>query len=52
LIGPIEVSEKTRSALIDHAKQGGEINRSTGSFAGRVGEMLQLIVATAEYQYN
>ena len=55
LIGPIEVNAKTRTALIEHAASGGELRRSTeeerGRFARRVGEMLQLIVATAEYQY-
>ncbi len=56
LIGPVEVSEKTKGALVEHAKSGGEYRRGTeeerSSFARRVGEMLQLIVATAEYQYN
>ena len=55
LIGPVEVSEKTRGSLIEHTRNGGELSRSTeaerGRFARRVGEMLQLIVATAEYQY-
>ena len=55
LMGPIEVGEKTRSSLIEHASGGGEIRRGTeeerGIFARRVTEMLQLIVATAEYQY-
>jgi hypothetical protein len=55
LIGPVEVNAKTRTALIEHAASGGELRRSTeeerGRFARRVGEMLQLIVATAEYQY-
>ena len=56
LIGPVEVSEKTKAALVEHAKGAGEIRRGTeeerSSLARRVGEMLQLIVATAEYQYN
>ena len=55
LMGPVEVSEKTRGSLIEHTRNGGELSRSTeaerGRFARRVGEMLQLIVATAEYQY-
>ena len=55
LLGPIEVGEKTRSSLIEHASGGGEIRRGTeeerGILARRVTEMLQLIVATAEYQY-
>ena len=55
LIGPVEVSEKTRNLLIEHVRTGGELGRSTeeerGRFARRVAAMLQLIVATAEYQY-
>ena len=55
LIGPVEVSDKTRSSLTEHARSAGELRRATeddrSSFARRVGEMLQLIVATAEYQY-
>ena len=55
LIGPLEVGEKTRGSLIEHARSGGELARGSeaerGRFASRVAEMLQLIVATAEYQY-
>ena len=55
LIGPVEVGEKTRSSLIEHVGSGGELRRGTEeertTFARRVTEMLQLIVATAEYQY-
>ncbi|MCE2404140.1 MAG: DUF1800 domain-containing protein [Dehalococcoidia bacterium] len=55
LLGPIEVADKTRGSLIEHAASGGELRRGTeeerGTFARRVTEMLQLIVATAEYQY-
>ncbi len=55
LIGPVEVSQQSRRSLIEHAKSGGELRRATAaqrsSFAKRVAEMLQLIVATPEYQY-
>ena len=55
LIGPVEVTEETRVALIEHAAIGGELKRGTEEerirFARRVAEMLQLIVATEEYQY-
>ena len=54
-IGPVEVSEKTRNSLMEHARSGGPLMRGTeeecSNFARRVGETLQLIVATAEYQY-
>ena len=55
LIGPVEVDEETRDSLIQQAGSRGELRRATeedrSSLAGRVVEMLQLIVATAEYQY-
>ncbi len=55
LMGPLTVSDETRSALIAHAEQGGELQRETeeerSDFARRVGRVLQLIVATREYQF-
>ena len=54
LIGPVQVSEKTRNSLVEHVARGGELRRANGEernkFAQRVGETLQLIVATGEYQ--
>ena len=56
LIGPLDVSERTRQELINHAAEEGEL-----SWAGddgrqrsseRVGEMLALIAATTEYQFG
>jgi len=56
LIGPHEIGQESRNSLIQHTSRGGEIRRSTeeerSSFARKVGEMLQLIVATPEYQYS
>ena len=55
LVGPMEVSEKTRGSLIEHTKGAGELKKGAeedrAAFAKRVAEMLQLIAATAEYQY-
>ncbi len=51
LIGPAQVGEGSRSSLVEYAKGGGEIQRNSDNFPRRVAEMLQLIVATAEYQY-
>ena len=54
LIGPLDVEARTRSELLAHAENGGRLYHSTEvertDFARRVGEMLQLISATAEYQ--
>ena len=53
-IGPIMVSESTKEELVNHAKSSGDmLTRSeagTGTSTGRIQEMLQLIVATREYQ--
>ena len=55
LMGPLEVTEKTRDVLIDYVKQAGALRRDTeveqSRFATRVGEMLQMIAASAEYQF-
>ena len=55
LMGPVEVSEKTRLALIQHAGSLGELRRATEEerrlFSQRVVQMLQLIAASGEYQY-
>src|SRR5262245_10871451 len=55
LLGPMEVGADTRQELLDQAKEwgpiswDGETNAQTAD--QRVGEMLQLIVATREYQF-
>jgi uncharacterized protein (DUF1800 family) len=55
LLGPVEVSDGTRQELLDQAKEWGQISWDSESNAQvadkRVGEMLQLIVATREYQF-
>ncbi len=50
LAGPIEVDEETRIGLVEHASAQGELRFETETGASRVSEMLQLIVATPEYQ--
>jgi hypothetical protein len=52
LVGPLAVADTTRSALISFAEKGGALNLTEGDRAAdqRVGELLQLIVATREYQ--
>ena len=55
LIGPLQVGEKTRNPLVAQASLGGEVRFGTSEekeeMAQRVGEMLQLIVATREFQF-
>ena len=49
LIGPLDVSERTREALVGFAEGRRPQPRRRGQ-QQRVGEMLQLIVATREFQ--
>ena len=55
LLGPLEVTESTRSAFVARAREGGPLNQDTEedqrAFRKRAVEMLQLISASAEYQY-
>jgi Protein of unknown function (DUF1800) len=55
LLGPVEVSSDTRQELVDQAKGWGQLRWDSEVSAKaadkRVGEMLQLIVATREYQF-
>jgi len=53
LIGPLEVSDTTREALLQFAREGGRLDLRTGDRAAeqRVAELLQLIVATREFQF-
>jgi uncharacterized protein (DUF1800 family) len=52
LIGPLEVSDRTHEALVGFARKGGPLKLAEGDRDAeqRVGEMLQLIVATREFQ--
>jgi len=54
LVGPMEVSEGTKAALVEEASRSGELryaDEGDAEFARRIGELLQLIVATQEYQF-
>jgi hypothetical protein len=52
LIGPLEVGEGTRQELIEQAREGGALHWDAADAEQRVVEMLQLIVAMREYQFN
>ncbi len=56
LMGPLQVSEDTLKMLVEYAEKGGELRNSTEEerthFTQCVGEMLQLIGSTQEYQFN
>jgi len=54
LIGPLEVSADTKQQLLSQANEWGQISWSNGGLEAadqHVGQMLQLIVATREYQF-
>ena len=55
LIGPMEVTQDTKNGLLEHARKGGTLRHGSqaerADFALRVAEMLQMIAATAEYQF-
>ena len=52
LLGPIEVRSETRQDLIDQASQEGLVSwAENGKNLGRVTDMVQLIVATRDYQF-
>src|SRR6202007_1967060 len=55
LLGPIEVGPDTKRELVDQVKEWGDFRWDTAASAQaatkRTGELLQLIVATREYQF-
>jgi uncharacterized protein (DUF1800 family) len=53
LMGPLEVGEGTRQELLTHASEGGDLRWDNSAEAEqRVAQLLQLVVATREYQFN
>ena len=56
LMGPLDVTDKLRTLLVTHVKQAGPLGLDSeeqhGHFARRVVEMLQMIAASAEYQFG
>ena len=55
LVGPMEAGGETRNALMKCAEAGGEVRFDTKAArqdaAARIGRLLQLIVASQEYQF-
>jgi hypothetical protein len=53
LMGPMEVGEGTRQELLTFAREGGALRWDNSAEAEqRVTQLLQLVVATREYQFN
>ena len=52
LMGPLEISDDSRTELVSHAAEDGSIQwGNNGNSDYRVGEMLQLIVSLRDYQF-
>ena len=56
LVGPLTISDETRSELVGHVSQGGALRHGTddekADFARRVGETFQMIATTSEFQFG
>lgn len=56
LVGPLDAVDSTRQLLLSHAREGGALPHGTkaeqAEFRRRMAEMLQLIAATAEFQFG
>ena len=51
MLGGYDLPEETYTQLIDHVQKAGVLNPSSKEYSERVGQMLQLIVSTQEYQF-
>ena len=51
MLGGYQLPEETQNELVELAGKGGELQPGTEEFSSRVGKILQLIVATQEYQF-
>ena len=52
MLGFYELAEETRNKLLAQIERGGELTTGTEEFSRRVGQALQLIVATQEYHFT
>ncbi|MFQ6029288.1 MAG: hypothetical protein ACE5Q6_17570 [Dehalococcoidia bacterium] len=51
MLGGYLLEGDTRALLLEHLEKHGELKTGTEEFAGLVGQTLQLIVSTQEYQF-
>ena len=52
LVGHYELGDETHAMILSHAQQSGPVSTGSPEFAERVGQMLQFIVSTQEYQFT
>jgi uncharacterized protein (DUF1800 family) len=51
MVGNYELAPETRAQLVEHVQKGGPVSPGSEEYSNRVGEILQLIVATQEFQF-
>ncbi len=52
MLGGYELMEENHTLLVNHAQTAATLSTGTEQFAQSVGQILQLIVSTQEYQFN
>ena len=56
LVGPLTISDETRSELVGHVTRGGDLRHGTdeekADFTRRAGETFQMIATTSEFQFG
>ena len=52
MLGGYDLMEETRTLLLNHAQTSATLDTGSAEFAQSVGQMLQLIVSTQEYQFT
>ncbi len=52
MLGGYDLMEETRTLLMNHAQTSATLDTGSAEFAQSVGQMLQLIVSTQEYQFT
>jgi uncharacterized protein (DUF1800 family) len=52
IMGPVEVSDLTKTELVSHVSDEGEIEMETEAFSRRTSETFALIASTREYQFG
>ena len=52
MLGSYQLPDDTRDYLVDHIEKGGQLHPGSDDYGRRVGQTLQLIVATQEYQFG
>ncbi len=51
MLGSYQLPDETRDYLVEHISSGGQLQTGTEDYTRRVGQTLQLIVATQEFQF-